>query len=312
MTDNTQQKRSFNLLFTMIVITWLIMGLDILINMVGRKNLDAISAQNDEIGLTIASLKLKQEILDNKLASLSQQATSTETSYSPQAETGTTNNQVIEQITTDSGAIKEGISGINERTAILEAKIDEVSNKLDQADSNNLSNDMVLSAVRLRDAVRDSHNFSGELSTLHNLAENNAELTELLQGLDKYAQSGVPSVVTIKEEFDPIAHQILTLARSQKANPSLMDKVMIQLSSLVNVTKIDANAQGNQIEDVIARAYNDLIQDDLASAIKELSTLPADTKAIAKNWIEKAEGSLFARNAAEKIFLAVVKPEAKS
>jgi hypothetical protein len=158
----------------------------------------------------------------------------------------------------------------------------------------------------LRDAVRESRNFASELMMVKAFSEDNPEVEANIKIIEKY-ERGTASISSLKEDFDPVSESIIKLSRIQKENPNFVDKTVLRFSKIVQVRKIDS--QGSNPEDIIARAYNYLQKNDLEAAVKEVNKLPEDAKALAKDWLERAEANIAAREAAEKIFLSSARPD---
>jgi hypothetical protein len=284
------------LLSIFMIITWVIFGF---IFVMDRLNLSSMSEQNANNTLEISSLKVKQEALENQLAELLKNK-----EIAPQSSNSPEGTPVSSAASTPGTEI---ISQVNERTANLEKKLGEVADTLKKSEAGNDSNNLMLMAIHLRDAVRESKSFANEIESIRIAAKDDAQIEENLKILEKNSSHGIASIANLKVEFDQLASTILEDSKRNKENKTLVDKASLPLFSMVKVQKIEADAANNQPDDILARAYKHLLQDDLDGAISEAKTLPEEPKKMASEWIEKAESNIAARAASEKIFAYAAK-----
>jgi hypothetical protein len=289
-TENTPNNRQFKILLILLMVTWLVVGGDLLINMFARQNSETLFQQTDDNIMAIASMKLRLDVLDSKIQAIINQ--------------GHQKAAVPEQ-KVYTGDIKESISGINQRTDVLADKIDEVSSIIKKSEANGIASNLVVSAVRLRDAVKESRSFASDVAALRAISQNKPEIEPQLQILDKYAQNGVPSVTMLKGSFDRVADAIASLARTQKKDPTIIDRIFMRFENMVQIRKIAPKANGNETDDILARSYNALLKNDLKVTIAELDKLSPELKFLASEWVQQAQGNIDSQAAADKIFAIV-------
>jgi hypothetical protein len=286
----------FLLLLLLIIFTWA--GFAVYI--ISARNTPPIPAPI----VDISPIQQKQDALEKKLEELSK----TTPSIAPE-----NNNSDIPQTITDAKlaaqeleTIKTELATIKERNIALETALADISAKL-QSNGSQENNNLMLAAMRLRDAVKESRNFESDLMMLKALPVNDAEINDSIKILEQNAK-GTASIATLRDEFDPIATNILKLARMQKTNPDLLDKAVLRMSKIVKVRKIDSTSRSNDPEDIIARIYNDLQKNDLPEAVKEINLLPKDAQDLASDWLKKAGDNIATKDAAEKVFLYATRP----
>ncbi len=210
-----------------------------------------------------------------------------------------------EKLAYDSQAISAGLNDVSDRTAFLEEKIDDVSEKLEKARLSTFSNNLVLSAVKLREAINNSVGFEKELKALKFFAGEDSELEYNISVLERNSKHGIARLDELRLDFESVSDEILNVTRKNKPDPTIIDQMVIKLSDIVQVRKIEADEKGNKNEDIIARAFKALKSSNVEKAIKEAENLRGDSKVLISPWLEKANSYVNTKDASEEIFTYV-------
>ncbi|PIR37636.1 MAG: hypothetical protein COV35_09075 [Alphaproteobacteria bacterium CG11_big_fil_rev_8_21_14_0_20_39_49] len=210
-----------------------------------------------------------------------------------------------EKMAYDSQAISAGLSDVSDRTAFLEEKIDIVSEQLEQAKLNAFSNNLVISAVKLREAVNNSVSFEKELRAFKFFAGEDSELKYNISVLEENSRNGIVNIQKLTKDFDDIADEILNVSRKSKDAPTAVDRLTLKLSNLVQIRKIEANENGNETEDIIARGIKALKNGNVEKAIEEAEKLTGDSRILISNWLKDANSFVESKKASEEIFVHV-------
>ncbi len=149
-------------------------------------------------------------------------------------------------------------------------------------------------ATSLRDAVERGRGFAAELAAVRPLLSDASVLTPL----EPFAANGVPRAGTLARELTQLAPKILAIGAPREA--SLMDKLQAGAQRLVRVRPV-GEAQGDDPAAIMARAETKAGQGNLAGAVADLGALPEAMRALARDWIAKAEAQAAAISSARRI-----------
>jgi hypothetical protein len=180
----------------------------------------------------------------------------------------------------------------------------QVDNELEKSKQNNLIK-LILAAVKLRDAVNSSNSFEQELKELKFFAQDKESLLPKITVLEKHAQKGVLSPENLLKDFDKMANEVINTVNKSKETGAFSDKVMFKLYSVVQVRKINADAESMSVDDIVARAYKNLQQSNIKNAINDLEDLDEDAQNVVRNWLENAHAYVDCKEASEEIFFYV-------
>ena len=149
-------------------------------------------------------------------------------------------------------------------------------------------------ATALRNAVERGDGFAAELAAARPLVPDVSVLTPL----EPFATNGVPRAAALARELTQLAPKILAMGAQREA--SLMDKLQAGAERLVRVRPV-GEAQGDDPAAIMARAEAKAAQGNLAGAVADLNRLPDTMRAIAREWIAKAEAQVAAIASARRI-----------
>jgi hypothetical protein len=109
----------------------------------------------------------------------------------------------------------------------------------------------------------------------------------------------------LSRELADIAPAMLRAAGTPPHEGGLIDRLLANAERLIRIRPI-AEATGTDPTTVIVRAEVKATRGDLAGALAEIVSLPADIKAPAESWIRDVEARLAAVDAARKLAVSAL------
>jgi len=139
-------------------------------------------------------------------------------------------------------------------------------------------------AAALAAALARGTPFGAELASVTTLgADENA-----VAALTPFAERGLPSAEILARELI----QLLPALRQAVAAPkesSLMARLEMNAQKLVRITRTDSAPAGDDPSSIVARVEMDARNTDLAGALADIGRLPAQPRALAEGWVQKAK-----------------------
>ena len=202
------------------------------------------------------------------------------------------------------GAEGEGVQSAAraEELSVAVADISKRVGALEQTDTNAAgaaveAQATVLAVGQLREALRGTAPFAAELQAVGAVAADNPETSKAITELEPYAASGIPTLATLRRDFDRLAGDIVRADRALEGD-GWFEWTVNRLMLLVTVRRTTDTQDLNSAEAVVARAETSLKADDLTAAVKELGGLKgAAAAAAAAPWLEDARARLTAERA---------------
>jgi hypothetical protein len=221
------------------------------------------------------------------------------------------------------------LSGVNERTAAIEATLKELRGSL--ADLRRMAQsappaaspsavdalanrigglERQISALAKPDPAPDIKQLIAQLSALKELSDaiesGRPFLKELevararlganaaaLAPLEASASTGLPTTAALARRFEPLAPQ---LVREPSADQGILARLLANATRLVEVRRV-GEPEGSGTSAVVARMETSLARSDLDGALAEAEALPEAAQAAAGEWLTAAR----ARRDAERI-----------
>ncbi len=228
-------------------------------------------------------------------------------------------------VTSDGAATETAVSALASRIAALEAKplpeapdlsptIESLSDRLSALEKVKAAAQesvasapgMILAVGQLRDAFRTQRPFVGALDGVKALAGDDADMQGAIAILDPFAAGGLPSLTTLRKQFDDLAPQILRAVVAPQGD-SWVDKTVDRLASVVTVRKTDGDLAGETTPSIVAQAEAALAAGDLAGAVTALDGLKDGPAKAAAAWMEAAGTRLKAEEALDTLQMRAIK-----
>jgi hypothetical protein len=154
---------------------------------------------------------------------------------------------------------------------------------------------LALTAAALRDAVVRGVPFSAELEEARALGADEKHLAPLVP----FATNGVPSDATLAQELRASIPALAKASGAQGQNGDFLDRLQASASKLVRIRPVGA-AAGDDSSAVLGRIEVDAAHADIDGALADLGKLDATTRALARDWIAKAQSRQTAITAARQ------------
>ena len=143
---------------------------------------------------------------------------------------------------------------------------------------------LALTAAALRDAVVRGAPFAAELGEARSLGADEKQLAPLAP----FAANGVPAAATLAQELRALIPALVKASGAQAPSGGFLDRLQANASKLVRIRPVDAPV-GDDTSAVLARIEVETAHADIDGALADLGKLDATTRAIARDWIAKAQ-----------------------
>jgi hypothetical protein len=168
---------------------------------------------------------------------------------------------------------------------------------------------LVLAVGYLREILRTSAPFSKALEALKTLGAGDPDIMRGVGELGPYAETGIPTLDTLRREYITAAEAITAAASEVAATGQpvgIIDKALSRVKALVSVRKADSDALANAPQSPSNKATAQLRDGDLAGAIATLSGLYGPEADAAVPWLQRARARLIAETTLSKLHVFVV------
>jgi hypothetical protein len=154
---------------------------------------------------------------------------------------------------------------------------------------------LALTAAALRDAVIRGVPFNAELEEARALGADEKHLAPLAP----FEASGVPSAATLAQELRASIPALIKASGGQAPGGDFLDRLQANASKLVRIRPLGAPV-GDDSSAVLARIEVETAHADIDGALADLGKLDATTRALARDWIAKAQSRQAAITAARQ------------
>ena len=155
---------------------------------------------------------------------------------------------------------------------------------------------LALTAAALRDAVVRGTPFQVELEEARYLGADEKYVAPLAP----FAAHGVPAAATLAQELYALIPALVKASGAQAPSGNFFDRIQANASKLVRIRPVDAPA-GDGFSTVLARIEVEAAHADIDGALSDLEKLDAATRALARDWIAKAQSRQTAIAAARQL-----------
>lgn len=159
---------------------------------------------------------------------------------------------------------------------------------------------MGIAVNQLRQVIRTSDPYKGEVAVLAAMASHDSELAKIVGPLMARSGTGVPTADHLRAEFDQIKAQVAGPVHAQVDPTGLLNRGIAQLR--ITASRTGASL-GNDITGLaLARAAAALDDGDLVQAVGELSQFEGQVAGSQlDSWLEDARARLLAQDADAKL-----------
>ena len=196
----------------------------------------------------------------------------------------------------DAARLLPEIAVLDERLGKVESTLPSLVDAVDQDAADTKSATLAIAFANLRAAVEEGRPYATELATLAALSPGAGDLGGLLD----YEDKGIPTLRALTASFDA-ARTAAVSASASEAGGSLLDRLLAGAESLVTIKRIDAAAEGDTPDAVLARGAAKLKDGDLAASVKEVETLQGPARAAFADWLDEAHARLDAEQTLRRL-----------
>ena len=177
------------------------------------------------------------------------------------------------------------LDALTSRIATLESAVKALSDQVAHpAASADQAARLTAAAQALQSAVERGAPYEAELKAVQSLGADPSTTAPL----DAYAATGVPRADVLAHELALLVPGLQQATDSSSGDTTFLSKLEANAQRLVRVTPIDA-PPGDDVTSVIARINIDALRGNIAGALNEIASLPDDAKALAADWVKKAQ-----------------------
>ncbi len=179
------------------------------------------------------------------------------------------------------------IAVIDERLSKLEAGLPALLNAVDDEAEDTKAATQAIAFANLRAAVSEGRPYASELATLAALSPGAGDLGRLLD----YEDTGIPTLPELTRAFKE-TRAAAPSAQAPAADGSIIDRFVASAESLVKVKRVDATADGDGSDAVLARAEAELEKGNLAGSVAEVDKLQGAQRTAFATWLDQARARL--------------------
>ena len=206
--------------------------------------------------------------------------------------------QSIRDIQSSVAGSQGEIDRLSTQVTAFGTRLDQVDTQLADRRQQALRAEAVVLAVgQLRTALATSKPFAKEIAALRTLVAGDTEMLTVLDPIQSFADSGVPTGDDLTSDFKRLAP---TLVRSAIVGngQGWWRQALYHLESVISIRRVGDDVPGDTTDAVTARAEGKLDEDDLPGAISALQALAGVPAELASPWIHDA-GHRVAVNSAD-------------
>lgn len=336
--NTDKEKKSFFLghrfLFMLIMMTWLFIGIEVMINNLGAQNANDLSLQVDKNSEIIvkqqkslsniaAKILMLSERLDKfakELDLITKQSLpkspyiNEKEEISSDQESDEDELSSLDNITGSQNASSEfeqasfassHSSELSQKNAEIELELNELQKKLVQNKMRSAYHrSLLVASIDLKNAVESQQSFNKELTIIHKIAMKSGDpiLNKEIATLAPFSPEAIKTPEQLKTSFPEISDAINNAEKESNSDGSLLDKAKLNLSGIISIRKVDAEEGNDDVANTIARTHKYLSEGQLSAALDEMRKLPIKSQKITKKWMNDLENYLKTTQTTKKIF----------
>ena len=155
-------------------------------------------------------------------------------------------------------------------------------------------------AAALAAVVERGAPFNAELASVTALgADENAVVA-----LTPFAADGLPSTAALGRELVQLLPALRQAAMAAPKESSLIARLELNAQKLVRITRTDSAPTGDDPSSIISRIDTDARSGDITGALADIARLPPEPRALAADWMKKAQAREAAVAASRRIAAA--------
>ncbi len=180
--------------------------------------------------------------------------------------------------------VATAVTPLSQKIAELEKSLAGILKAEDDRRSNTERIVLSLELGNLKRAMERGARYSAELAEVRRVA---GPLVDL-KPLEAYQTEGVPTIVTLTQDFRRIANAIID-AEAEQPGASVMDRIMGSAKTIVRVRKSEYAPDDTSAEAIVTRMEAALKDSRLSDVLAEAKKLTDKSRAPAAEWLRKVE-----------------------
>jgi hypothetical protein len=177
----------------------------------------------------------------------------------------------LEALTNRIAALETAVKTLSEQVAHPAASADQAAR-------------LAVAAQTLQAAVERSAPYDAELKAVRSLGADQSATAPL----EAYAAPGVPHAEVLAHELALLVPAMQQASDTSSGDTTFLSKLEANAQRLVRITPVDA-PPGDDVTSVLARINIDALHGNIADALNEIASLPDAAKALAADWVKKAQ-----------------------
>jgi hypothetical protein len=243
----------------------------------------AVEAQTKTLSTSIATLGGRLD----EIASASQSAVKQADAAHAVAEAATSASQATNQAMGQNTAERGDIAALTNRVVTLENAVKALTTAATEPapQTDDRPARLSVAAEALRATVERGAPYQAELAAVQALGVDRTATAPLAA----FASQGVPSASALARELTDLTPALENAVEPAAAtDATFLDRLKANAQKLVRITPAGA-PPGNDPADVVARIKFHAADGDIDAAVADIKQLPAPAKALAADWIKKAQ-----------------------
>ena len=180
--------------------------------------------------------------------------------------------------------VAAALTPVESRIATLEQSVEAVVRNEEDRRANAERIVLALELGNLKRALDRGGSYATELSELSRVAGGKIDLA----ALERYKDTGVPTIAALRQEFRSVAHAIIDAA-NMPADASALDRLLMGAKSIVRVRRIEHSPDDMSVEAIVARMEQALAESKFAAVLEQAKQLPPKALEPAEGWLAKVE-----------------------
>ncbi|NRA85908.1 MAG: hypothetical protein HRU28_00655 [Rhizobiales bacterium] len=203
----------------------------------------------------------------------------------------------------DIEAIKTQISALNEKISQVKQVAETAANRVSNSTSGGQATTIAsaIAVASLERALQDETPFEVELDALRSFASDNDDLN----ALGAYAKVGLPSEITLLNQFDALLEAAM-IADLKGEGATTLDKFIGNAKAIISIRRV-GNVEGDTTEAVLARMEVAIKAKDLSTAVEIAAMLKDEAKATFADWVDAVNSRLTATQLMRKVNSDILK-----
>ena len=180
--------------------------------------------------------------------------------------------------------VAKAVEPVAEQVTSLQSKVANVVSAEQDRKENAKRIVLTLELANLERAIDRGDGFKAELEQVKNTAGGLIDVSKL----EQFGTAGVEPVSKLREDFRPVANQIIEAAAAP-ADGSVFDQLLANARSVVKVRKVSHDADDKSPEAVVSRIETALGAGRLGDVLSLAKELPGAAQTAAAGWLKKVE-----------------------